>query len=136
MYKGKIVDSIIERGHVKVKVEFSDGTDTFHETFETNQVQKPDWIDQQIKRRLEHLNGLPTLLETIEVGKEIAHDPVIAADAAPTERELYAANLKQFERYISAVVRGFTDEESEDYIRLKAWLKENFKPEYLDLFNG
>lgn len=134
MYKATIVDKAIVNGVLRVKVKYEDGEDAFNDTIETSQKQPASWPADQIALRLTHLNEMPAMLEAIELEKEYTAADAPAEDAAQSAKDFYKEELHRFERFISAVAKGLTTEEHEDFITLKKWLADNFKADYLDLF--
>lgn len=132
MYKATIKKSEIKNGLLSVDVKFDDGTDVFTEKFETNQPQPQDWINQQVAKKIENINSLNTIKDSLPDG-EIS----LPVDITPTkslERMEFEADLKTFSSFVSAVQQGIADRESPEFVALKNKLKTNFKPEYLDLF--
>ena len=140
MYSATIKNKVLVSGMLTVTVAFKDdaGGNEFTEDFQTNQKQTDEWIKMMVVRKLHHLNSLPNLHEKIEVGETFdgTEKLVESTDESDPARAEYAKKLKLFERFVSAVIRGFTSQEAEEYKVLKKYLTDNFKPEYLDLFNG
>lgn len=135
MYKAKIKDKKIVKGMVSVSVEFSSDNDSFVEVFQTNQSQSPNWIDEQVQRKLIHLNNLPTVYDSIEIDREV---PLVNSEEVVLRnldaKEQYQDDLRKFEKFVSAIAKGLTTVEHEEFVALKKKLVDNFKPEYLDLF--
>lgn len=135
MYRAIITDKSLANGMLHVTVYFTDDRDSFSEVFQTNQQQSFTWIEEQINRKLEHLNSLPTLLESISLGTEITQSQVVDSDTVVLdERAQYEEDLKRFEKFVGAVSKGLTTAENEDFKQLKDKLTANFKSDYLDLF--
>lgn len=135
MYKAIISDKEFKNGVLVVGVRFEDGVNDFADSFQTNQSQPESWIEEQIKRRLAHLNALPALHDSIEVGQRIVlEEDEKKTGIILTDREQYQADLIQFEKFVSAIAKGFTTAETEEFKALKQKLTDNFKVEYIDLF--
>lgn len=134
-YTGKIVGKEFSNGRLHVKVQYSNGADTFNDIIETTQRQGKNWVEEQMRIRIVHLDALAAYFPTIEEGKEVTPEPT--APETPlhqTPRDEYAYNLIRFDKLIAAVAKGLTTSESEDFIALKKWLTDNFKIDYVDLF--
>ena len=137
MYTAKIIGKEIVRGMLRVQVEFKSDHETFIEYFETNQAQPPTWITEQIRQKLAHINKIPEMHESITTPSEemTLTDEEIATGAGQlTPRQEYAANLAKFEKYISAIAKRITKDDSESFMELRQKLVDDFKDEYIDLF--
>ena len=138
MYTAQIVEQSLDQGLLRVTVRFDiDGGGSFTEVFETRQAQGDDWIEEQIRRKLKDVNALPALKDKIQLKQgaiiEITAEEILES-ATPTEREVYAKDLADFERYVNALTRGITVEENPNFGALKQRLIANFKDEYIDMF--
>lgn len=138
MYKATIKDTSFDKGKLTAIVEFKneDTGDVFDDTFNTTQEQDQSWPHDLVQRRLASLNSLPDLKGKIEARKGVMIEPEEDnSQANATPRDEYRAKLTRFNKYVSAIVVGFTDEQATEFKDLKQWLTENFKPEYVDLFD-
>ena len=136
-YTAKIIGKSLEKGLLRVQVEFKSDRETFVEYFETSQSQPATWITEQVKLKLAVLESMPAVHESIVTPSEdISLSAEEQKDKASilTPRDEYAADLIRFEKYVSALAKGFTTETDAGFIELKKKLTANFKPEYLDLF--
>jgi hypothetical protein len=136
-YTAKITGKALEKGNLRVQVEFkNEKGEVFTEYFVTSQKQKESWLDEQVKAKLAHLNELPALHDSIEQGREIVltQEEQETGIHELTPRERYQADLAQFEKYIAAVAKGLTTDETEHFKALKKRLQDNFLPEYLSFF--
>lgn len=132
MYTASIVDRAIVQGVLRVKVQYTNGEDSFNDTIETSQMQDKDWAQKQIAQRLKHLNALPDLHDSIEIGTEITQD--LPALTAQTEREQYVADYTTFNKMAVAAQAGIIDRDNPHFLALKKKLGDGFKPEYADIF--
>lgn len=132
MYSASIVDRAIVQGVLRVKVQYTNGEDTFNDTIETSQTQDKDWAQRQIAQRLKHLNTLPDLHDSIELGTTITED--LPAAVAQTDREKYVADYVIFNKMAAGMQLGIVSRDNADFLALKQKLADNFKPEYADIF--
>ncbi|MBP9715206.1 MAG: hypothetical protein KBD52_01830 [Candidatus Pacebacteria bacterium] len=137
MYKAQIKDKKITNGVLSIIVSFSDEDtkDTFTDTFQTNQDQPKEWLDEQISRKLKHLNSLQNIKENIEVGAEVVlKEKVEDIQATDKDKESYKKDLQDFNKMVGAAQQGIMTRDNKDFLELKKKLADNFKTEYLDLF--
>jgi hypothetical protein len=134
MYKATIVGKHIKDGLLVVTVEFANNDAIHRETFETSQPYD-GWIEEQVQRKLVHMDKLPVHYDLVEQGKviEVINHKVEQISNSEDKAE-YQADLTKFTKFVSALARGFTTQENEDFKVLKKKLTDNFKTEYLDLF--
>jgi len=134
-YIATILNKTITNGILKVTVTFnnSDINDSFNFDFTTNQDQPETWLEEQIQNKLKHLNALPVVLDTVEVGSTISEtiDPSIPTNTA---YEQYKENLKTFRQMVNAIQQGIITKDNPDFIALKAQLAADFNIAYIDLF--
>jgi hypothetical protein len=50
------------------------------------------------------------------------------------QKEEYWEKLKQFNQWRNAIVQGVATGEEEEYLALRAWLREHFEADFVDLF--
>lgn len=48
--------------------------------------------------------------------------------------EEYQKNLVRYQKFVGAIRQGFADADMAEFIELKKWLRDNFRPEFLELF--
>lgn len=129
MYNAEIIDKKIENGRLSVIVSFeNEKGEKFNDTFETTQYQDTSWIGEQIKRKLTHLNSLPTVLNGIEVG---AYNEVVPKK---TDKEIYQEKAMLYTKYMNVARLGFIQSDRKIILDLRDWLRNNFKDEYIGLF--
>ena len=135
-YTAKIFSKIIERDQLKVVVEFtnSDDNSSFKDSFTTNQTQDSDWIDNAIKAKLKHLNGIKTLIEGIEINKVVTEEVAPQSDPPVGTKVAYKKDLDDLQKMINAISRGVMLKTNPDFLALKQKLKDNFSIDYIDLF--
>ena len=132
MWKAIIKSKSVVSGVLTVVVDFfGENGQQFADQFQTTQAQPENWLEQQIKAKLGHLNALPALHDSIEVGKEIVHDE---SAKILSEKDQYKADLVAFHKLVAAVQQGFMKADNADFLALKQKLTDNFKTEYADLF--
>lgn len=128
MYKATITNKKISQGKLTVDVLFFDESDSFSERFETTQSQDKPWIGEHITQRLNHLNSLPPLGETIVLGD------VDTTPREPTEEEVYREKATAYAKYMDIARQGLIQPDRPIILELRKWLRENFKDDYLKLF--
>lgn len=135
-YTAKIFSKSIERDQLKVVVEFINSEDntSFKDSFNTNQTQDIDWIDNAIKAKLKHLNGIKTLIQDIEINKVVTEEVVPETDPQAGTKSAYKKDLDDLQKMINAISRGVMEKTNPDFLALKQKLKDNFSIEYIDLF--
>jgi hypothetical protein len=137
MYKAVIKDKKINNGMLSVTVLFSneETKDSLTEIFQTNQDQPDEWLDEQVSRKLKHLNSLQNIKEKIEVGAEVVlKEKVEDVSSVDTDKEAYRKDLQDFNKMVGATQQGIMTRDNKDFLALKKKLADNFKTEYLDLF--
>ena len=128
MYKANITDTNIQGGRLIVSVLFFNDTQSFTDTFETNQYQNESWIGEQISRRLSHLNSLPTLKASIVIGA--FHE----TPRVKTDREVYQEKAARYLKFMDVARMGIIRHDRPIIGELREWLGNNFKDEYVSDF--
>lgn len=135
MWNATVIDKEIDsRGNLSVLVDFSDGTSKIRETFATSQGQPDGWLEEQVSKKLKSLESVVATVvpeKGAVLGKLPDPTPEPTGDAL---RDAYAADIARYQQYLSAVRLGISIDTVQDFIDLKARLKDNFLPAYLDLF--
>lgn len=126
MYRAKITKKELVRGVLRAEVTFSDGKDTFTDSFEVSQAQSGSWLGEHIVQRLGHLNSLPALGKAIVLGD---FEP-----AEKTEEEIYKEKASAYGKYMDIARLGVIPSDRPIIKELREWLKENFKDEYVTFF--
>lgn len=129
-----INSKIITNGMLKVNVSFSDGTQTFSENYETRSGQDANWLNDNIKRRMDDLTSVEIFAESITVGAYEVKSAEQTTEPTLTGKALYQHRLKLFEAMVSAIRKGIITDTNTSFVNLKNWLKNNFADEYIDLF--
>jgi len=133
-YVAEITNKDIFDGVLVIQVRFTseDGTKIVQDSFSTKSGQDPDWITKAIERKMKDLEGVEDLKENIPIGVvdiETAVTPPIA-----TAKQQYAKDLEDFNKMVTVLRKGFITSDNAAFVALQAKLKDNFQPEYLDLF--
>lgn len=119
-------------GTLEVTVTYTDGKRIFNDKLVSRSDQAPDWLENEIKRRLTDLEGLDKLAAVIAPG------PVVPGTKPPVEeptaRDVYAAKLREFEAWLSALRQGVTTIDRPAFVTLKQWLLDNWQDNYIELF--
>jgi len=138
MWTAKITDTRLVNGVMQVTVEYSceDGN-IFTDTITSTQKQGEEWPNSIIQDRLKHLSTFPEKIAELDARKEEVIAPVVERrqdEQMGQAKKEYKEKLAIFHAYVVAISRGFTGTETQDFLELKGYLTDNFKPEYLDLF--
>lgn len=134
MWTTEIISKSISNGVLQVVVSFSDGTQTFTDKYETRNGQDANWLNDNIKRRIDDLTSVVAFADTITLGNYQIVEPVPTPEEPLEGKALYERKLKKFERMVAAIRKGATTDQNVNFINLKKWLKNNFDEQYLDLF--
>lgn len=130
MYSASILSKETIKGVLRVIVQFSNGTDTFNEEFATSSGLDANWLKKAVSRRLDDLNSLSAIDTTPG-----AFDPTVT-DPTPTQaesdRKTYSQKLIQLRRMTALQQLGIIAANDATVTSLKTWLKDNYKPNYLD----
>lgn len=132
MWTAEVISKQIADGLLKVTVQFTDGTTTFTDRYETRSGQDANWLKSNIQRRLNDLETLNQFAETIPIGNvdlEIESEVTIIE-----ENSEYKLKLDEFGRYVEAIRKGIIAEDNTDFIACQKWLKDNFSPDVINLF--
>ena len=132
-WKAHIVGKDLVNGILTITVHLKKGNESFEEKFQTSQLQDENWLDESIKRKVRHLESHDNLTDTITIGEVDLSEEDLSKKAL-TEKDRYKAKLLQFEKFVLVLAKGFTTQENEDFKILKKYLTDNFKAEYLDIF--
>lgn len=133
-YTAEITNKDIFDGLLVVQVRFTseDGTNIVQDSFSTKSWQDDNWIKSAIKKKIDDLQGVENLKEIIPIGIiDLDAEVVPLPNAA---KEEYAADLATFNKMITVLRKGFIETDNADFVALQTKLKDNFQPEYLDLF--
>ena len=133
-WTAQIKGKIITNGLLKVTVSFTDGKQTFSENYETRTSQDANWLNDNIKRRIDDLTSVEVFAESITVGAYEVKAVEQTAQPTLTGKALYEYRLKLFEAMVSAIRKGIITDTNTSFVNLKNWLKNNFADEYIDLF--
>ena len=126
MYKASIVSTKISKGLLSVEVSFDSEEDSFTDRFETNQYQENSWLEEQITRKLRHLNSLSLIKDSIGIG------PFQPSESPPkSDRDVYFEKRTLYLNYMSEARTGSIKYDRPIIAELLAWLRANFKDEYL-----
>ncbi len=127
MYKVEIVKKNITKGKLIVEVLFTKDEESFSDIFETTQSQDSNWISEQIKRRLGHLNSLIELSNNITLGEFLQKEKV------KSEVDIYREKTNLYLKYMDTARLGVITPDRPVIQELRKWLRDNFKDEYINL---
>ena len=126
MYKADIVSAKINNGLLSVEVLFHSDEDSFTDTFQTNQSQKGNWLGEQVERKLNHLDSISLIRDSISVG---AYQTGV--QEGKTEREIYHEKTTKYLNYMNTARMGIINHDRPIISELREWLRANFKDEYI-----
>lgn len=133
----EIKSKTIVNGLLQVVVEFNDGTQTFTDRYETRSLQDANWLNDNVVRRINDLEGVVTFAGTINVGVFVPTAivvEVVVDETKLTPKERYARKLKKFESLTSAIKKGIISNTDVDFLATKQWLTDNWSINFFDLF--
>ena len=132
MWTAKILSKKLVSGLLRIRFQFTNGTETFEECYDTHVPQGSGWLNDLIYERLGQLNNIDDMLPTIPVGDYVPTAHVY--DPVDTPRELYQVKLALYYRMVEMISVGVIMASNTDYVALKLWLKNNFIANYNTLF--
>ena len=132
MWTVSILSAAIVSGMLRINFEFTNGTDTFTEFYDTRAGQPLSWLNRIIYERLEDLNTLENLIPNIPLGPYTPNAPPV--DPPDEARDEYREKLALYYRMTRMVDVGVILANNAEYTALKLWLKNNFIPSYNTLF--
>ena len=136
MWTTKITQKQIVSGLLQVVVEFTDGTQTFTDRYETRSTQDVNWLNDNIARRISDLEGVVSFADSITVGAFVPTKTVevVVDESKLTPKERYARKLQKFEKLTNTIKKGIINDTDPDFVATKAWLTTNWNINYFDLF--
>lgn len=128
MYTATIKNKTFINGKLTVEVIYSNGEESLPDTYSSNQAQDESWLSDRIKRKLNDLNSLSFINDSIIVG-EFKFDK---SDKSNTE--IYQDKAMQYMKYMDIARMGIIQSDRPIINELREWLKDNFKNEYVNIF--
>jgi len=128
MYTATINNKNFSGGKLTVEVTYSNGNENITDTHEVNQKQDSNWLKNIIERKLNDLNSLSDIKESIVTG--VFNEEV----ETKSEKDLYYEKASQYIKYMDIARMGLIQHDRPIIIELREWLKSNFKDEYVNLF--
>ena len=128
MYTANIDSKTFKGGKLTVLVTYSNGNENITEPHEVTQSQDTNWLNDIIKRKLNDLNSLSDISESIIIGsfnKEVQ---------VKSDRDLYYEKASQYMKYMDIARMGIIQSDRPIIGELYDWLKANFKNEYINIF--
>lgn len=126
MYKAIIESAEISNGRLVVTVLFNSDNDSFKDSFDTNQYQNMSWIREQIGRKLNQLNSLYAIKDSISIG------PFNDTINVKTDKDIFYEKASHYTRFMDTARMGIIKHDRPIIAELRKWLEENFKDEYID----
>jgi hypothetical protein len=131
MWETEVISNKIVNGLLKVEVRFTKDGKSFVDRYETRSAQDGEWLNDNIKRRINDLEGIELFTTSIPTGKIKVENP---PPKEKTDRDIYYGKLQEFNKLISVARKQLITEDHPEFKDTHKWLKDNFKPEYIDLF--
>lgn len=128
MYIATIKNKTFVNGKLTVEVNYNNGKETVSDTYDSNQTQDESWLSDRIKRKLNDLNSLSVINDSIIIG-EFKFE-----DSDKSDKEIYQDKATQYMKYMDIARMGIIQSDRPIINELREWLKENFKNEYVNLF--
>jgi hypothetical protein len=131
MWNATITSVAKSLGRVEVSVSYTDGASTLTDKYVTTCAQPADWMNSNIKRKLESLATIDAFGDTIPLGAfTVTEDPVVTPDL---EKEAFLAKLDEYRHYRRAATEGLILDTNAALVACRVALKALWKPEYLGL---
>lgn len=128
MYTANINSKTFKNGKLTVEVTYSNGNENITDIHDVIHSQDSNWINDIINRKLNDLNSLSNINDSIVIGEFKENDLI------ESERDIYYKKATAYNRYMSIARNGFINHDRPIITELKEWLKSNFKDEYVNLF--
>lgn len=135
-----LLEKRLHRGQLDVVVRFTDGRQTFEESFSTRDDPGSGWLAQAIRIRTAALDRLTAFSGTLAPGPidltVLPPPPPPEPDPAEIARAAWLADHRQWLRYQEAVKLGVLPADAPEITTLAAVLRANWLPEYVDSLRG
>ena len=134
-YTAEITNKDLNEGRLIVQVRYvsEDSTSIVQESYSTRSGQDPNWLQNNIDRKLRELEELDLFVDTIELGVIV---PGVRPDIVTpnTAKEVYKQDLERFNKLVQILRQGFVESDNAEFVALQAKLKQDFSSDYIDLF--
>ena len=127
MFTAKIIEKVDEGATIAVTVEFTDGVDTYTEVVRPQDLNGFKYF---VRQRCESLTTAKELKEADNVGKVV---DTTTQEQTVDARTLWIQRDNTYSQVLYAVERGYLTGNESKVVKLKTWLKNNFKPEYIGI---
>lgn len=98
MWTATIIGKSKQGGRILVKVEYSNGSETFHEEYTATAGANAEWLKNTVRSRIEGFNAAYTYVDSLTEGTAVDITP----PAAPTQAEQELATfLQKYQRWCS-----------------------------------
>lgn len=112
MYTFTIIDKVFNNGVLTVAVDFTNGTDTFIQTFNASSAQDEDWLKKAINSKMQELQSISRFHKKLKKGE---YDTTIAPlperiAPTPTAQDTWKDEVAKLRKLKSAVEIGVIQE--------------------------
>lgn len=128
MYTANIDRKTFSGGKLTVKVTYSNGNENITEDLIYTQAQDENYINDIISRKLNDLNSLSNLYDSIVIGN------YNLKEASNSDKDLYYKKASEYMKFMNIARMGLIPHDRAIIIELNTWLKANFKDEYANTF--
>lgn len=128
MYTANIDSKTFSGGKLTVKVTYSNGNENITEDLIYTQAQDENYIDDIISRKLNDLNSLSNLYDSIVIGN------YNLKETSDSDKDLYYKKASEYMKFMNIARMGLISHDRAIIIELNTWLKANFKDEYANTF--
>ena len=128
MYTANIDSKTFSGGKLTVKVTYSNGNENITEDLIYTQAQDENYIDDIISRKLNDLNSLSNLYDSIVIGN------YNLKETSDSDKDLYYKKASEYMKFMNIASMGLISHDRAIIIELNTWLKANFKDEYANTF--
>lgn len=136
MYTVNVTSKTIQRqsGRIVIDVNISNGTSSHTKSFSFALTEGIDRVKSQIKNYIDSLEAAEAEIESLVVGPlDLTSIPSQQLTQEKLDKRLWLERDSLWERVQIAIEKGYLTGTEPKVIALNSWLKNNFKPEYIDL---
>lgn len=117
-------------GRVSVAVEFTNGVETFEDTFNLNSAADMSWLKSAVRGKIAQFEALYALADSLTVGSSV-DTTVTAPTQAEIDRDKFLSDYYRWTQVKKAIDAGILTGSETPVVNLKNSVTSQFKPAYL-----
>lgn len=125
MYTAKSVGKSIENGILSVTVEYTNGSDTFLETYQANSGTDPQWLENRVRNRLLSANTLADFSASLKLGT------IAPKDVSQSPDVLWSLEYDKLKKLEVAYSQGLIQVDDPDLIKQRDIVESSFDKSYV-----